>query len=315
MFGKTGQKPIGYETRLVGVTELARLEALHQQWGREVQQVAVTDERNQVIAYLVTTPVEKVKISHPFYIAAAVLAHSRVHMSKALLKMGGYHDPAYALRYTDTDSLLVTSLALTRWPADWIGPEIGKFKNDLPLDAKILRMVVLAPKVYALLYVTSDNKFWVKIRCKGIPHDNDPVQVPADAPLAPHEPELAQRVLAIARYREDQKHAVAPHVDLKFRAYVVRLGNGQETVTSHLCIKAFEWLLEEKVASISCYYGSLKIHYGGFYGGGGLSVQPRIEVRQLADTLDHNWWKKGHRTWNEELQFTVPRGYHLSHGK
>jgi hypothetical protein len=234
-------------------------------------------------------------------------------MSKMLLAAGGYRDPRRAMLYTDTDSLVLNTQALSTLPACWINDkQLGLFKDDLKGRGKILRFVALAPKVYALLFMTDDEKLWVKIRCKGIPHDNDPVEVThAQDALAPHDPVLAQQAEAIIHYRDGHDAAKAPLVDLRFRAYYVRFNTDEAPVVSnHLCIKAFEMLLDNKVASISCLYGSLKIHYGGgHYGGGGFSVQPRFELRQLADNLEHHWWNKGQRLWREDLQFTVPQGF------
>ena len=83
------------------------------------------------------------------------------------------------LYYGDTDSLLVHCSQVEKLiHAGWIAKENGKLTDELNEDfalpdgsfqfSKVIEYIGVAPKTYAIKYITPDNKMKEKIKLKGI---------------------------------------------------------------------------------------------------------------------------------------------------
>jgi hypothetical protein len=62
-----------------------------------------------------------------------------------------------------------------------------------------------------------------------------------------------------------------------------------------------------KLSHITCTFGTMQVVYASGTGQG-LSVVPTYNLRTLA-TLEHTWWDKQKRHWNEEMNISTPIGY------
>lgn len=307
-YGKTVQRPRNRQTAFIPVEEGEELD-LRMKKDKEVVVSEVVSDLG-LTGWLVTSEKGESKLGHPTYLGASILAHSRVIMSEALLSTGGYRNPLFAFHYTDTDSLVFHRRAVERLPPELLGNELGQFKNDLPMEARILRAIYLAPKTYILIFKRSDNEVYAKVRCKGIPHVGSPIHIPSPYNLdAPHNRELEEMVQKIDENRATNTHR--PHtmaIDPRFRAYVTTDMNGNRTVCDHLSYHTFSLALRNEVQSIKCYSATFRIVYASSMGVG-MSILPQHLVRTLSSLDSIGWWQKGKRTYVESLNFSVPPGF------
>jgi len=241
-------------------------------------------------------------------VGATILARSRIIMSHALIAAHGYLVPRYALRYTDTDSLILHVAACRLLPADFYHEKLlGKFKDDLKGEGRIIRAVFLAPKSYCLMYRTKDNLLWLKVRCKGIPHQGDPIPLDeSTALITAHDDALHAKALAILNRGVT---GLMPRVDPKFRAYIITHLNGQVRTTPHLTYECFRMLLENQVQKIQCLYGTFKVQYAAG-SDVSLTIQPRYQERTLGE-FQGGWWTKGKRISTEHEIMTQPLGFRI----
>lgn len=91
--------------------------------------------------------------SYPIYLSGQILAYARVYMSSIYRQCNAYLDPAMAMSYTDTDSLVLPAKAAAILALKgYVGNELGQLGCDLDdhFDgthfAKIIRGVWAAPK-------------------------------------------------------------------------------------------------------------------------------------------------------------------------
>lgn len=148
------------------------------------------DGSNAAIIMEVKNP--KPHPSYPIYLSAQILANSRVYMSRIYRKLNAYRDPAYAIYYTDTDSLVLHARCLPIMEREGlIGSGLGQLSCDLtePFNgkfAKIIAGVWAAPKgPYALGYVSCDKPLLMeKVKAKGIPHPSGPFPYGEDINIA-----------------------------------------------------------------------------------------------------------------------------------
>lgn len=103
--------------------------------------------------------------TRPNYLGAYVLAYSRAIM------MNIYDIASPGLRgkdvfYTDTDSVIVSKEGALRLRLQGLchDDELGKLSNDLPGDGKILQLIAVSPKTYALVYM-------VRVGCSALKCD------------------------------------------------------------------------------------------------------------------------------------------------
>lgn len=304
LYGKMAQNLLDEE---VGLYPVEKERLLEEDPRAVVDTEVVIDEFGDVLSYIVTFLRDEVSTSYPFYLGAYILAYSRTIMSNALLAVNGYTIASQAMHYTDTDSLILSPRSSLLFPQSMQGNALGLFKDDLKGQGRIIRAVYLAPKTYCLVYRSEDNKVWLKVRCKGIPHENAPILITSERDLLwPHDEALAAKLDTIQESRTSTSVAT-PYVNVTFRAYELKHLNGSRLVSKHLSYQAFLWMAESKLEYIACTYGSMKVVYASG-SGQGFGVMPRYEQRRLS-SLDTSWWAKGKRTWNEELGISVPLGF------
>jgi hypothetical protein len=124
----------------------------------------------------------------PLQLTTFILSHSKVFMSKITREMDLYRSTTDTVNYSDTDSVIVhksrfdklASIKNSDGNSKYIGPELGQLKDEL--TGKLVRLFVLAPKTYFLIYIyyNSKNKndplnltLQCKMKCKGIPHSSE----------------------------------------------------------------------------------------------------------------------------------------------
>lgn len=303
LYGKMLQKPITRHTSI-----LSAWDGSADLWEGSAADKLVIRYQGADVAFLVTRDDPTYRVKQPFVIGGAILAQSRVHMSKVLLQCEGYHRELCAMLYTDTDSLILPPAAMVNFPPSLLGNALGQFKNDLKGEGKILRFISLAPKTYCLVYMTNDNKLWLKVRCKGIPHRGEPIPVTPLQLSAPHRPELAAQVVPLERWLT-KADVERPAVDPRLRIYVITNKEGERAVTDHIPYTAFEDQLEGRLEKIEVYFGSFKVNYSSStFADSGLSINPMYNKRELDAS---EWWSKNKRLVREGSIMTFPVGYNL----
>lgn len=137
---------------------------------------------DEPIGYAVKTERFAPKPTKPVYLGAAILANSRVWMSRMMRAIDGYKDCNNAFYYTDTDSLVLHHRAfemLRKHALSFVGKELGNLDDELG-GGKIVKAIFLAPKTYILEFITAtpgNHRLKWKIRTKGIPHTSDEIDV------------------------------------------------------------------------------------------------------------------------------------------
>jgi hypothetical protein len=246
--------------------------------------------------------------TQPFYIGGRILSLSRIHMSRALQSIGGYKIPTRSFLYTDTDSLLLRAEAVLSMEASTLGDSLGQFKDDIKGGGNIIAAVLLAPKMYALVYQVPSGKLFQKIRAKGISHTSEAIEVFSLEDRAVHDPELEKKVKELDLWREGGRSM--PSISPKFRAYVAEYLDGSTVTIPYLSYSMMKGMVMRTLKSLRAYAGSFKIHYAtSNWGGSGLSITPTVVVRGIAET---SWWDKGKRIFMENIDFTVPVGFKLT---
>lgn len=290
-------RPMGETSYTIGSEEYEEVDRL-MAGGAKLQ--ALTDRKGAPYAWLVTDVDPNPRISRAVYIGIQILANSQMLMSRALLSINGYRDSQRAYLYKDTDSLLLLGSAVAAFQPEWLGNGLGQFKDDLPKNSRIYRYACLAPKTYILEYVDSDNLYWRKVRCKGIPHNGQPLPV-NDAVDFVHNATLAGLIRLI-----NSGGQVAMDIDPKWRAYLHEMESGEEVVTATLSFNSFHGLQTGAITHIYCYAGTFKKHFGDpAHGGKSMTVTPTYLIREL---MKESWWQKGHRH-NQGHLVWLPAGY------
>jgi len=293
-------RPMGETSYTIGSEEYEEVDRLMAA-GAKLQ--ALTDRRGAPHAWLVTDVDPNPRISRAVHIGIQILANSQMLMSRALLSINGYRDPQRSYLYKDTDSLLLLGSAVAAFSPEWLGNALGQFKDDLPKNSRIYRYVCLAPKTYILEYVDSDNLHWRKVRCKGIPHNGQPIPINDTVDFTHHET-LAGLIRLI-----NSGGQTAMDIDPKWRAYLHEMDDGEEVVTPSLSFTSFHQLMLGHIKHIYCYAGTFKKHFGDpSHGGKSMTVTPTYLIREL---MKENWWHKGHRHQHEGSHLWLPAGHQL----
>jgi hypothetical protein len=127
-------------------------------------------ENDKVLGYITQEPTDEEETQYPSYLSIAILAYSRIAMSKFTHIINGYFDPEETPLYGDTDSLIVSQKGYELLKP-YIGKELGQLDDELQ-GGKIVAFTGLALKTYNHVHIAPDGTLWDTTRCKGIPHKN-----------------------------------------------------------------------------------------------------------------------------------------------
>ncbi len=202
--GKFGQGSIMSSTAIYSVNYKPNSEKDLAKFNAMVNKVEdfqpVYDEDGEMLALIIEVTNPNASPNYPVYLSAQILAQSRCVMSRYMRMCDSYRNPARAIYYTDTDSLIlpfVCVMILTR--LGHVGKELGQLSCDLDEEfknnncGKILKAIFAAVKgPYSIIYKLADNgPLREKIRVKGIPHtspkDNFIYQEETELDMTSHE--------------------------------------------------------------------------------------------------------------------------------
>ena len=266
--------------------------------------------------------------AYPIYLSAQILAKSRVYMSKLMRLADCYRNPARAIFYTDTDSLVCTPECIQVWrEAGYVGKELGQMKCDLGdftggRFSKIVKAAWAAPKgPYSLVYVNpGESVLREKIRCKGIPHPKPP---PRDtfyyeAEIACEYDQKEEKLLRqVGEWIRQPDQVEVPSGVIGKKYFVFQPAATEEdsepklVLARHLNIKMIEAMMARE-GMVICVFGGMK-KYFATREGLALQIRPDV-VRRIVAKED--WWQKGHRLFKESEKddlsaLSYPAGYEL----
>lgn len=153
IYGKMIQKPVYYDN--VWAEKLDDFYSFYE--GHRVTELEYIGD----LLYIGGIPKRQLgkKISKPSHLGAFILSYSRRVMLEYIVKCNPYFEyytPSIRIKhdflYTDTDSLHVRATDACEQNG-----ELGGITNDLGCNAKIIRAIYIAPKLYMLEYVTRDS--------------------------------------------------------------------------------------------------------------------------------------------------------------
>lgn len=304
VYGGTIIKIVDENLQLIPVTDIARWTRLAD-LGHDLQ--PITDSDNSVMAYLVKTPKQNIKITcQAIHLGGGILDLSKLFMSeKFFCLVDAYRNPAMMVDYQDTDSALGPAAWLPLLEdAGMIGDELGQFKDDLG-GGRVVKFIALGPKTYCLIYLSQkDGKVYCKTRMKAIPHDGRPRYMPEGIHEQDrHRPELLLVIDNLISHAKDN----TLHVDPRFKAYLLTYADGRREAIDRVGYSSFRGLLIGEITEVTTYFGMFKTYYANTNFGQGLSIAPLYVQRSV---LAESWWAKGKRLWFEDMDgVSVPPGY------
>ena len=273
-------------------------------------------ENGQNSAIILEVENENQNPSYPIYLSGQILAYSRVIMSRIMRLIDAYRNPQRAIKYTDTDSLLMARECLDDLiKADLIGKNLGQIKCDLNENfthprsfAKIVKGIWAATKgPYSLIYVLpEDSVLWEKVRVKGIPHPSHPFQY--HDPLRMHQTQSVLRLYPlIERWLQDPMRWDLPCGVIGKQFYYFKTDE-EKYFATHINFKIIEMMMN-KEGSLFAFYGGMKRCFEDACGQI-LLVKPDVVQRTACKT---DWWTQGKRIFRlgQESPFDLsyPPGY------
>lgn len=231
-----------------------------------------------VECFVLKTKPESVLPTKPTYLGCQTTAYSRIHMNFCLHKLGlltNCTDIKKQVFYTDTDSAIVHSAATLNIPPGLFGDELGQLSDELE-GGRIIEFVALAPKTYVVVYKTSDENVWMKVRAKGFPHTKKKLKLDID-PVD----------LDDTWFNEDGQ-LITRKISLGKRLYCVERLNGSKLYYNHLSHEIYKDILFRKVKDVTVYFTSMRRCYFGLHDLGHISgIKHSYMHRSLRRAV---WW-------------------------
>jgi hypothetical protein len=256
----------------------------------------IDEDGNEEVSYAVQSCLATFKSADcmptkPTYIGAQVTAYSRIHMNFCMYELDILFNTTNIegqLFYTDTDSILVHMRNIARMIAEGKGGMFGKALGQLSDDLKggrVLRHVALAPKTYAELFMMPNNKLYCKIRCKGIPHTDQPIEVGVDnLPIVegnPHWPEWMSRGA--------NRHILQEKLQLGQSAYCVEYKDGSPNdYMTKLNFDVFDGVSSGRVSNVTVYFTTMKRRLFGHNTNNEISGIQHVSMHRSLGT--NSWW-------------------------
>lgn len=231
---------------------------------------ALHDEHNiPVRAFVVKTKPDVVQTTKPTYLGSQVTAFSRIHMNWFIHTMGlmDSKDPLHQVFYTDTDSLIVHSSS-TRGHDKLFGSGLGMLDDELQ-GGRIIDYVALAPKTYALVYKMPDETLWMKVRCKGFPHNKNAIPFDGNPPL-------------------DAAPGDMEKLELGERVYEVTSSDGTSTFYKNLSPSIFRGVLHKEIAQLTVHFTTMRRCYFGVHALGHVAGIKHCSMKRSISSAV--WW-------------------------
>ena len=292
-------------------------------------------------AMFYNAPNEDIYSSYPIQLAGAILAESKIWMSKCKREMkqmdesdGKLKDVFYHKEnvpvYGDTDSIIVPKSATKNVNPILFGPHLGQFKDELP-GKQLVATIVIAPKTYVKwmfewlpvhgcedqhgirppsLYAPS-----ICFKSKGIPHFRDYYNPYGDYEIKGKKREEVIKIWEFMTYKENLK-AGGPkkseirynNVKLKDQFFLKFLKKDVEckniiSIKDRMTWEDAEGIIDDQINIISLYGGMIRnIRCGGNLNNMGVGLD--YQKRTLSTNL---WWKKGSRITDEDYPWSCTK--------
>jgi hypothetical protein len=277
--GKFGQKLNETTTRIRSVEEKEKFNFIG---------VEAICEDDEILGYITVEPTQVTHTTYPCYIAIAILAYSRIHMSEYTIMIDGYKNPQHVPLYGDTDSIIIRKSAYDLIK-DKLGKEMGMMADEFD-GGKCLTFIGLALKTYNQVYVSKNLEVLDVTRCKGIPHRSEPRNI---ATLKYTDSWILKTKLSkVLDFIENPDIGEEIPIkglgvdDIIYHYKTKGLFNERGKVVMHLGFEVFDNLLQ-KEATVTAYYGGIKktlkknsIHEA-------ITVRRVLNGRSIAIT---DWW-------------------------
>ena len=171
LYGKMIQRPIYINSQIL---------RNHNEYWKFHHKYVVTDltlvSNTWYVSGYLRSEVDSVdKISKPSHYGAFVLAYSHKIMYDHMTNLNPENKVESDFYYTDTDSLhipgeqekLIPNYNVAQHAAQH-GNNLGDLANDYKKDAKIIKAVYIAPKLYMTITIDTDNAISIKTKGKGL---------------------------------------------------------------------------------------------------------------------------------------------------
>ncbi len=241
-----------------------------------------------IIGFIVKSKNKKMDPNKPVYIAAQITAYSRMYMNRILNMTDSLLDEKRSIGYTDTDSLVISKECSETLKINFpfaVGNQMGQMDDELG-GGKIVAIYCPAPKFYCYVYITKENKIFLKIRSKGFPHPND------DLEITDYQKFLENRLFS------------EPIEKLKLNEIIFELElNGNKCWLKRLDHLAFGQIMSG--AKISIYFRSFKRTI--FSKQGFAEIQ---EIGLMKQVSKSQYWEiKKKRVMTNNFQVSYPKGH------
>ncbi len=319
--GKYGQKNIVKKVHVFSPKEEVK---------EDIHHITEIISHGQVLAYYGFEEKNYTHSPFPIELSAFILSHARIMMSFFLRMMeihkkyNGHYDET--LFYQDTDSLIVHIKSWNRLPEKYKGDkELGQLK--LEIDGKIICIIVLANKSYAITYICAKTfKILTITKCKGIPHKggdgaNHEYNTTEFYTCSKEEEEKAiyqSGFLSLRRQHVYSNKVFTPKSEnITNRAYIFRelQENENKGKVLYVCYKIPPLFLGKVLArkwSLECIFGGMvrNLKPGSIHE---IYIAPETKSRTFCLT---DWWGKETRKYStkpEEVAKKYPTAYPIGH--
>ena len=247
--------------------------------------------KEDYVGYAFKVATDNPQPTKPVYLGVFILAYARCDMSRYMRLCKGYKHPFHTYHYTDTDSLVLHNLTVDKYilKSGTYGKELGCLDNELN-GGRIVKAVFLAPKTYLLEYVSNSkpHRLMWKVRCKGIPHQNEPVDV--FKYLVGVEDGKTGKPGPYQLIDKDKKPVGPPSTVITYNMFDAVLNKGCD-------VKVTFQILQKSLYNATICSGQYS------------SVIRTVQCRRSLHS--NRWWLRGHRVPLPDTDVTVPKGHKL----
>lgn len=263
-------------------------------------------EDDEIVGIIYSEKNEKEFTTYPSYTSLCILAMSRIAMSKTMLEVDGYKNPEMTPLYGDTDSLIISSEALTK--ISNLGNNLGDIDDEFA-GGKIIQFVGLAPKTYNTVYVSSKcvngkHEVLSSTRCKGIPHTADSVNI---FQKQKDKQAILDEVLNFKANADFGAEIPIEKCGVKDVIYSIEI-EGEEPITvNHIGAKEMIAILNKEV-KIKVYYRSIRRTMRQNGDRTAISVSSSLSERQIYAS---DWWANNEKRNKPTSLYTIstPKGF------
>ncbi len=333
LYGKCSQKTVKECVKLVIGDEIGPNHIMQNTTSHMYQDIY---DNGYLAAMFYNAPNEDKYSSYPIQLAAAILAGSKVWMSRCKREMKQkdgdvmkdvFRHSKNFVRYGDTDSIIVPQAAIKNANPIIFGPHLGQFKDELP-KKQLVAQIVIAPKTYVKWMFewipvlgccdSTGNKPLplyspsICFKSKGIPHIRDNYNPYGDYEIK--EPKRLE-VINIWEFMLEREKSKTKKSDIRYQnvrlkdKFFLKFAKEDEECKNILSIKDrimwedAEGIIDDSI-NIICLYGGMvrNIRCNGDLNNMGIGLN--YQKRSLSTNL---WWKKGSRNVDDDYPWSCSK--------